>query len=92
MKPNKYCSTFMIYSACREYFVLNTKQFWYDAKAACEDMGATLATLTTSADVEKAAQEIGDKQFYWIGGHCPGCRPLNIVKPSDTTNQWPPCI
>ena len=63
------------YTGCMNYFVLSTKQSWSQAKAACEAKGAKLAQLSTPTEVENAAKKIQDKTHYWIGGHCPGCRP-----------------
>jgi len=58
---------------------------WNGAKAACKDMGATLATLTSYAEnrfLEKAMSEDPRLQnkYFWIGAHCPRCNKIKDDK------------
>ena len=45
---------------------------WVNAKAACEEKGATLLTLPSYAELAELPDLITDDKYYWIGGHCPG--------------------
>jgi len=62
----------------KKFIVSSSAATWAAAKTACAGLGGQLASLTSYAEVMKAAMLIDADENYWIGGQCPACTKTDV--------------